>query len=259
MNRKILLGSAAFVYYALAMYALFSFEASLLVTSLILFAIPAYFLAHYSAAPTVILVSVATFGAGVVILFEGIAHLYGMWYTFGVDTFRIFGLIPIEVVLTSVVQILFLVLLYELLFDDGEYVTTHARAYLVAFGIFGLLVLLFIGMHQYILQTLLFKDPYIWVIGSFIVATLGALIVQRSLTLHLFYKLCAFTAVAAIPLLISLFLAVTNTHKMYAYMYDYTYNFTSFVRFVPIEELVLVLLFPFFVATFYELYLDDRK
>ena len=51
MQRKILLGVAALVYYTLVSIALFVFESDLIVTALGLYALPTYLLAKYSAAP----------------------------------------------------------------------------------------------------------------------------------------------------------------------------------------------------------------
>jgi hypothetical protein len=50
-----------------------------------------------------------------------------------------------------------------------------------------------------------------------------------------------------------------NTQKLFAYEHDYLYSFRVFGNLVPIEEVVLMLILPMFVAVFYEIYLDDGK
>jgi hypothetical protein len=259
MHRKVLLGFAAIVYYALAAYGLYTFEAGLILTSLVLFGLPTYILARYSAAPYAILIAVITLGAGIAVLLEGIAHIYGIWYTIGVDELRLFGLIPVEVFLCSILQTLFLALLYELIFDDGEYTASKSADRFTAFGIFALCVLLLIGIHQYLLQGIFFTHSYLWILGILVASSLATLAVHKALSLRFFDRLAAFCAVAALPLLIGAVLSVTNTHKVFAHVQDYLYAFTIKGSLLPLEELLLVLVMPIFVATFYELYLDDGK
>jgi hypothetical protein len=62
-----------------------------------------------------------------------------------------------------------------------------------------------------------------------------------------------------LPLCANLILAVANNHKIFAYVNDYLFTFTIGGNLVPLEEIVLAFVMPFFVATFYELYLDDAR
>lgn len=195
MHRNVLLWTIGFVYYALAGYTLYIFESGLLVTSLILFGVPAYVLARYSSAPSFVLSAVVMFGVGLSVLLEGIAHIYGIWYTIGIDELRLFGLIPIEVVVASILQTLFLALLYELIFDDGEYSLSHMSTRLVSLGVFSFSAVLLIALHVYLVQGIFFAHSYIWIIGILIASTLALLGVNRSLTIAFFDKLSAFTFV----------------------------------------------------------------
>lgn len=259
MHRKVLLFFGAFVYYALALYALRSFESGILLSSVVLFGLPAYVLARYSAAPSAILTSVIVFGAGLAIVLEGVAHIYGIWYTIGVDELRLFGLIPLEVIFTSIIQTLFLALLYELIFDDGEYTTSKSSTRFVAFGVFSFSALALIAIHAYILKGIFFSHSYIWILCILVASTLATLSVTHSLTLRFVDRLVSFSLCAWIPLSIGLFLAVANTHKVFAYTHDYLYTFNLFGSTIPLEEIILTLVLPLFVATFYEVYLDDGK
>lgn len=251
--------SIGFVYYALSIYALYSFGAGILLTSIILFGLPAYVLAHYSAAPSAVLSSVVVFGAGLAVLLEGVAHIYGIWYTLGVDELRLFGLIPLEVIFSTIIQTLFLVLLYEFIFDDGDYTTAKTRVRFISFGVFSLSVLVLLALHQYLLKGIFFTHSYIWILGILVASTLATLAVTRTLSLRFFDRLFLFAIVACLPLSAGLFLAITNTHKVFAYANDYLFSFMIFGNLVPIEEILLMLAIPLFVATFYEVYLDDAK
>jgi len=257
LHRKVLLLSIAGVYYALSAYALYAFNAGSLITTLVLFGLPAYLFARFSAVPFPVIVAVVTLGGGIAALLEGVAHIYGMWYSLGVDELRLFGLIPIEVLFSTIVQTLFLALLYELVFDDGVYTTSSARVRFTAFGIFSISVLALIALHHYLFKFIFLSHSYVWVLGIIVAATVAALAVHKALSLRFFDRLAGFTLIACIPLLINLVLSVTNTHKVFAHVNDYLYSFYLFGDVIPLEEVLLMLALPLFVATFYEMYLDD--
>jgi len=259
MHRNIILGVVAFLYYALSCYALYVFQSGILATALLLFGIPSYFLARFSQVPGAVMVAVLTLGTGVAFILEGIAHIYGTWYTIGVDELRIFGLVPVEVLLMSVLQVLFLALLYELVFDDGVYSTKGARVRFTAFCVFVLAAVALIGIHQYLLKGIFFSHSYLWILGILMASSFAALAVHKSLTMKFFDRLLSFSALAAFPLLINLFLTVENTHKVFAYVGDYVYTFSLAGSTFPLEEVILAFVMPLFVATFYELYLDDAQ
>jgi hypothetical protein len=259
MHRKVLALCFFTFYFSIVTFGLLAFDAGSLTSALFLFGFPAMLMVRFSSAPAGVLIVVATFGAGLAILLEGIAHTYGIWYSLGVEELRLFGLIPIEVIGSSIAQTLFLVLLYELLFDDGEYSESHARHRFLSFGVFALGVVLLLLIHQYVLQGIFLTHSYIWILGILCISAVASLAVTKTLTLRFFDRLVAFTLYSAVPLLLSLLVSVANTHKIFAHETDYLYTLTLFREMVPLEELLLVLAFPLFVATMYELYLDDRR
>jgi hypothetical protein len=259
MHRNVIIGVVGVVYYVLSCFALSIFEAGILSTALILFALPAYVLARYSEAPGNVIISVLTLGTGIAFILEGIAHIYGIWYAVGVDELRIFGLIPVEMLFASIIQTLFLCLLYELIFDDGVYTEKQPHVRFAAFGIFAVSVLALVGIHQYLLNGIFFTHSYVWILGILVASSLAALAVNRALTIRFFDRIALFTVVAFLPLCANLILAVVNNHKIFAYVNDYLYTFTIAGNSVPLEEIVLAFVMPFFVATFYELYLDDAR
>lgn len=259
MHRNIILGVSALFYYVLSCYALYVFESGILTTGLILFGIPSYFLARFSHVPGAVMVSVLTLATGMAFILEGIAHIYGIWYTIGVDELRIFGLIPVEVILVSILQIFFLALLYELIFDDGVYTVASARVRFTALGVCVLSVIALVGIHQYLLQGIFFTHSYLWILGILVASSFATLAVHKALTMKFFDRLIGFSLLAAFPLLINLFLTVSNTHKVFAYVGDYLHTFSLAGSTFPVEEVALAFVMPLFVATFYELYLDDAQ
>jgi hypothetical protein len=259
MHRTIILLFGSSLYYALSAWALYAFHAGSLVTALVLFGIPAYAFARYSAAPAAVLVAVCTLGGGMAILLEGIAHIYGIWYSLGVEELRLFGLVPIETIASLCIQTLFLALLYEFLFDDKSYSVSHARVrYLSLLG-FALCALALIALHEYLVKGIFFAHSYLWIIGTLLASSLIALALYAPFSLKTVKRFGLFTLLAFVPLCVDLLIAVANTHKIFAYAADYLATVTIFGQTVPIEEFVLLFAYPLFVATFYELYLDDGR
>ncbi len=257
MHRTVLLLASALVYFSICIFGLAVFDAGIVATSLVLFGIPAYMLARYSAAPAAVLSSVAIFGIGLSVLLEGIAHTYGIWYVLGVEELKLFGLIPLEVIATSLLQILFLVLLYELLFDDGEYSEMDVSHRLISIGTFSVAVFLLVGLHRYILTAVFVSYSYTWIVGILIASSFSLLVMTGSMSVRFFDRLCAFSLYASFPLLCSLYIAIVNTHIVFAYTSDYLYTFQLWGTIVPIEAFLMLFALPLFVATCYELYLDD--
>ncbi len=246
------------LYYGLGTYGLVVFDAGLLVSSLVLFGIPALALARFTLAPSAVLVSIALLGGGVAILLEGIAHIYGLWYSIGIAEARLFGLIPLEMLLSTTVQVVFLGLLYEVLFDDGIYTPRSAWHRMTFFGVFSIAVLVLIGMHQYLIAGVFLTYSYLWIIGSILAAALASMALHKDFSVLFFDKVIDFSIIASVPLAISLWVSSTNVHKVFAHHTEYLATFSLFGQTVPIEEVALLFALPFFVATMYEMYLDDR-
>lgn len=259
MHRNIILIFITVLYYALGTYGLYTFDAGLLVTSVVLFGMPALALSHFTLAPPAVLMSVALLGGGIAILFEGIAHIYGLWYSIGVTETRLFGLIPVEMFAAVVMQVLFLGLLYEVFFDNGVYTPRSAWERLSFFVVFGVAVIVLIGIHQYIAVGLFLPYSYFWIIGSVTAAALTALALHRTLSVTFFDKVIDFSVIASIPLGLSLWLSSTNVHKVFANTNEYLYSVSLFGQTVPLEEVILLFALPFFVGTIYEIYLDDKE
>jgi hypothetical protein len=259
MHRNIILLLTASVYFSLASWGLYIFDVGLLGTSLVLFGLPAYLLARYSAISSPLFLVIVLFASSMAVLLESIAHIYGIWYVLGVEEIKLFGLVPLEVLVSSIVQIIFLVLLYEFIFDDGDYAITNLHQRLVSFCLFFGSALLLVVLHIYVLGGVYTQYSYLWIVGILVASSLAMLATHKALTLHFFDRLSIFTLYSFIPLGFGLLLSVTNIHKVFAYQEAYLYSFQFFGSSIPLEEILLVLALPLFVATVYEIYLDDGK
>lgn len=257
MHRTVLLFSILAVYYSLATVGLYMFDAGMLTSTLVLFGIPALTFARFSVAPPLVLVSITMLGAGVAFLLEGIAHMYGLWYSMGILESRLFGIMPLEMLLAIVMQVLFLGLLYEVLFDDGIYTPRSAWQRIGFFTVFSVGVVGLIGIHRYIADDIFLHYSYLWIIGILLSAALAALVLHKNLSVKFFDRAIDFSLIAAIPLAIYLWLSVANVHKVFAHTSEYVAMVSFYGQQIPLEEILLLFALPFFVATIYEMYLDD--
>ena len=259
MHRNIVLCAALLSYYGVAFFGLYIFDAGILATALVLFGLPAFIFARFSAAPTLLLITVALFGFVLTIFLEGIAHMYGLWYSLGVEELKFFGLVPLEVIIASSMQILFLVLVYEFLFDDEEYSIAHVRTRYISIGTFFVSTLSLFALHQYVLRGIFLPYSYLWILGILSFSTLSILATHRGLTIRFFDRLSLFMLCTSIPLGMGLLLAVVNTQKIFASTHEYLFSFTILGSTLPLEEICIIFIMPLFVATFYEIYLDDGR
>ncbi len=258
-HRHVLLLAIIGTYYAVVTYALAAFDAGLLASSLMLFGFPSLALAHFTLAPTAVVLSVTLLGAGIATLLEGIAHVYGLWYSLGTTELRLFGVLPFEMIIALTLQVLFFGLLYEVLFDDGAYTVRSARERFGFFIVFGVAAVGLIFIHQYLVQGIFLSYSYFWLIGSLVAASLVMLALHGRMSVVFFDRVCDFTLIAAVPSAIALWLASANVHKVFANANEYVGIVTLYGQELPLEELALLFVLPFFVAVTYELYLDDRS
>tara|TARA_B100000745_G_C20146277_1_gene393082 strand:- start:836 stop:1615 length:780 start_codon:yes stop_codon:yes gene_type:complete len=258
MHRTVLLFSIIVLYYTLALWSLFVFDAGMLVSALVLFAVPALALARFTVAPPMVLLSVTVLGAGVAFLLEGIAHMYGLWYSIGIMETRVFNLVPLEMLIVIVFQVVFLALLYEVFFDDGIYSPRSAWQRFGFFAVFSVAVVVLIGIQRYVADSIFLPYSYLWMIGILVGSALAILILHKSLSVPFFDRIIDFSLIAAVPSGIYLFLASANVYKVFGYTQEYIATISFYGQSVPLEEIILLFALPFFIGTVYEVYLDDK-
>lgn len=257
-HRHLVLLALTLSYFGVALFGLMAFDAGLLVSAVVLAGIPAAVLAHFTVAPAAVIVSVMLLGTGVATILEGVAHIYGLWYSLGTTELRLFGVMPLEVIAALSLQVLFLGLLYEVLFDDGAYTVRSAYQRSGFFIVFALAAVGLVTLHQFAFPGYIFNYPYVWLILSLAGAASVMLMLHRKLTVALADRIFDFAMIGALHGGFILFVASTNVHKVFANPDAYLGTFSLFGEVVPIEEIALLFVLPFFVATAYELYLDDR-
>lgn len=258
MHRRVLLLALVLVYYGVATYGLALYDAGLMVTALVLFGLPAWVLARFTVAPPAVLVAVTSMGLGIAVILEGIAHIYGLWYSLGITELKLFGVLPLETVAALTLQILFFALVYEVLFDDGVYTERSAEMRFGFFTLFAIASLGLIAIHVFLVRGVFLDYSYLWLVMSMVVASFVMLSLHRRFSVVFINRIFNFALIAALPSGLALWLAAHNVHKVFGNQSAYIASVPVFGQVVPIEALAVLFVLPLFVATMYEIYLDDE-
>ncbi len=257
MHRNVIFTFSLLIYFVVVATGLNVFDVSIFTAAAILLGVPVYFLGRFSAAPPAMIATITGFAAGLALILEGAAHIYGLWFIEGVPALRLFSIVPVEIIFVTILKVLFLVLLYELLFDDGFYSERKARLRFVEFGVFALGAVVLLGIHKYLFSSMSYPTAYYWIVVTLLTSSVAMLSLKQTLTLRLFKKIAVFVAVAALPLLCFEVLSVANGYKtILTAIHPVMIPFAGVS--IPLGEILLAFSIPGFIATVYELYLDDR-
>ena len=256
MHRNVVFTFGLIVYFVVVTIALTNFDVGLFTSAIILLGLPTFLLARFSAAPSVLLLAVTCFAVGMAFLLEGAAYAYGLWYTSSSVGVEIMGFLSLEIFLITLMKIIFLVLFYELLFDDGLYSLSKARNNFVEFGVFGISAAVLVGVISLLFDNFNDSNAYYWITIILLLSSLAMLSLRQALTLRLINKIVHFVGVAMIPMLCIELLIVSGGHKVIIPMlYTFSFPFTNTSLSIP--DFLLAISIPAFVIVVYELYLDD--
>ena len=238
---------------------LVSLDANVIVVMLLLTVAPLIVMWRQAAlqlwlVPVIVLISVA-FTAFLQIF----AYLNGLWYEIGPSHLRVFELFPVEAFLASFIQVLYFIVIYEYFFDDqatSQTITTRKwHPVLIATLTITSLAFAYLSLFSGVF----FSYPY-----AILLVVLGLLAAAALAFAHrnwrsVLRKTSSF-ALAALPLsLVYQFVLLENELRFFANVNEYLATFSVFGHPIPLEELLLTLLIPYWVAMLYELYLDDGK
>ncbi len=257
MHRNVIFTFGFIIYFMVMSFALVQFGFGVISSTVLMLGVPVYMLVHYSAAPRAMVITVSCFAIGMSLLLEGLGHSYGLW-TLVSDAGTAFpGGLTFEIITITSFKVLFLILFYELLFDDGEYSIAEARSRLAEFGLFAIGAMVLVSLFYIFYDKFALPSTYYWLTLILLTSSVAMLAVQQALTLRLANKILIFAAVAAIPMLCVEYLLLGSGHKVITTML-HPINLPIFSGSVPLGELLLAFSMPAFVSTIYELYLDDR-
>jgi hypothetical protein len=258
LHRHLVLLALVGTYFSVATLGLAWFDAGLLVTAITLFGVPALALAHFTLAPAAVVLAVTFLGAGLAVILEGVAHVYGLWYSLGSTELRLFGILPVEMIVAVTLQVLFFGLLYEVLFDDGSYTEVSAQKRFGYFVVFTAAAVGLMVLQVFLRSEALLTYSYLWLIGSLVAASFTIVFLHRQFSIAFIDRVFDFMLIAAVPSALALWIAAHNVHKVFGNPHEYLATFSLFGEVVPVEEVALLFALPCLVAVCYELYLDDR-
>jgi hypothetical protein len=191
--------------------------------------------------------------AVVFVVIDAVAHTTGAWYSIVQSSTRLLG-VSFESVLFAFVHSLYFLVLYEFFFDDGVIQSRRQKILLPLMVTLGALVVSFF----YLFSVELVSFSFLWILAVlFLVLIVTLLFMARGASGKILEKVFWF-AVAVWPLSVLMELvALANGVRVFAFTTEYMATVTLFGQVVPLEELVLLLVWPMTLAALYECYLDD--
>ncbi len=191
--------------------------------------------------------------ATVFLVIDAVGHTTGAWYSIVQSSTRLLG-VSFESVLFAFIHSLYFLVLYEFFFDDGVIKSRRQKVLLPLVTTFGTVVVSFL----YLFSVQLASFSFLWilvVLFSVLVCTL--LFMGRGASWAVAEKVFWF-AVAVWPLSVLMELvALANGVRVFAFTSEYLTTVTMFGQVVPLEELLLLLIWPMTLAALYECYVDD--
>jgi len=257
MHRNVIFTFGFIIYFMVMAFALLQFGFGIVSAAVLMLGVPIYTLAHYSAAPRAMIITVSCFAIGMGLLLEGLGHMYGLWSLASEAGTTLPGGLTLEVIIITAFKVLFLILFYELLFDDGEYSIAEARSRLAEFGLFTSGAIVLVSVFYIFYDRFSMAGTYYWLTIILLLSSVAMLTVQQVLTPRLINKILVFAAVAVIPMLCIEYLLLGSGHKVITTLL-HPVNLPLFAGPIPLGELLMAFSVPVFVSTIYELYLDDR-
>jgi hypothetical protein len=248
-----------FFYTVFTGMVLVSLDTNVVVVMLLLSVAPLLVLWYQSELNTRLIPIIVLLSVALTAFIQVFAYLNGLWYEIGPTHLRVFSLVPVEAFAASFVQILYFVVIYEYFFDDraSSQSVGKRKWHPVLIGTLTLTSLAFAYLSLF--SGIFFSYPY-----AILLVLLGLLAISALAFAHRSWqrvlRKTALFALAALPLsLVYQFVLLENELRFFANLNEYLAVFSIFGHSIPLEELLLSLLIPYWVAMLYELYIDDGK
>jgi hypothetical protein len=222
-------------------------------TLLVLCGIPLAVLMYERPLPLARLLLATALVSSVCVIIDAVGHSTGAWYSIVASSTRVLG-VSFESLLFAVVHSLYFLVLYEYFFDDGAITPTQPNILLPVMATIGTLIVSFF----YLFSVEIVSFSFLWIVAVlFAVTLLTLLFLTRTASVLIVQKVFWF-AVAMWPLsLLMELVALANGVRIFAFTSEYLATVTLFQQVVPVEELVLLFVWPMVLAILYECYLDD--
>ncbi len=228
---------------------------SLPMTLVLLLGVPIVLLWYESRLPLARLSVGIGMGALLLLLLEVVAHMTGAWYTVTASSWRVFGL-SVEAVLFAVAHVFFYLVLYEYVFDDNRVAPKVWQRYKA----FIALVATLLVTTFYLFAVWVVTFAFSWVIGLLLLVVLLLLLLSHRGDTRRLIEKAGFFAILLFPLsLTHELVAVEAGVRVFAFVSEYIGTVTLGEQVVPVEELLLLLLWPMLLIILYECLVDDGQ
>ncbi len=228
------------------------FDISLLPVLFLLIAVPMVGLVLHTQLPIARVLGGVAVLASVVVILDGLARSTGSWYTIGSLTASPY----LGVILFAFFHTLYTVVLYEYLFDDSRLRALNRTRMATLAAIVGSLL---VG-GLYVFGAVVVSFGFLWLLAALLIMLLGVLLlIPTARAKALVYKDLAFSAVLWPLSVIFEFALLTSGERLFAFQSEYLYSLSLFGTLVPIEEIILLFLWPVVLVILYEGLIDDRR
>ncbi|MFM2340303.1 MAG: hypothetical protein RLZZ360_939 [Candidatus Parcubacteria bacterium] len=189
----------------------------------------------------------------IVVVLDAVAHTTGSWYTVVGSPWQLLG-VTFESVLFAFVHTLYFLVLYEFMFDDTR-VRGMARR-----GVAGMaaVVASLVIAGFYLFSVWLVTFAFVWIIGLLFALVLALMwLAHPGDSTRLVTKAFLF-GVMVFPLsLLFELVAQEGDVRLFAFTNEYLFMVPLMGHLVPVEELLLLVLWPTLLVFLYECFVDD--
>ncbi|MFN3692582.1 MAG: hypothetical protein ACK4SL_00610 [Candidatus Paceibacteria bacterium] len=189
----------------------------------------------------------------VVVVLDAVAHTTGSWYTVVGSPWRFLG-VTFESALFAFIHTLYFLVLYEFMFDDTKVRGIARRGVAGMAAVIATLVI----AGFYLFSVWLVTFAFLWMIVLLFVLVLALMwLAHPGNSTHLVNKAFLFgILVYPLSLLFEL-VAQAGEVRIFAFTNEYLFMVPLAQYAVPVEELLLLILWPTLLVFLYECFIDD--
>lgn len=189
----------------------------------------------------------------VLMVLDAVAHTTGSWYTVVGSPWRFLG-VTFESALFAFVHTLYFLVLYEFLFDDTKVRGLARRKMAPAVALLATLLV----ASFYLFSVWVVSFAFLWVIGLLMVLLLGLMwLAHPGDSSRLLQKSLVF-GFLMLPLSLTFELvALHGGVRVFAFLSEYLAMLPLLGQLLPVEELLLLVVWPALLVFMYECFIDD--
>ncbi|MCU0678008.1 MAG: hypothetical protein MUF19_00265 [Candidatus Pacebacteria bacterium] len=241
------------VYSAVVAFAALLFSWPVPFSLFLLCGVPLLLLVYEFELPLARLLAAVAVLSVVVLILDAVAHTTGSWYTVVGSPWRLLG-VTFESALFAIVHTLYFLVLYEFMFDDTKVRALSRRRLVPAAAL--LVTLLVSSFYLFSVWTVSFA--FSWILGLLFIVLLGLMWLAHPGDSTALLQKSVFFGVFMLPLsLMFELIALDGGVRVFAFSSEYLATVTLLGQSVPVEELVLLVVWPALLVFMYECFIDN--